>query len=173
MDGDQEPAEGAGAGDGKTKRVAITEKMQAASMMGFFHSLPPGTKATAVPPPPGPKASAQTQSDYHNAQWVAYDSTTPVRVQMVLSEIGEQAAESELSGCSRGALAMARGMVTGSRANSPTSGASIWAPLLSQSAGSSPAAKRPAQNCITLYLVSLDEPLLPATSSLTRNTRNT
>ena len=37
---------------------------------------------------------------------------------------------------------MARGQVTGARANSSTSGAHIWASLLSQSTSSSPAAKR-------------------------------
>ena len=145
MEGDQAPAEGAGVRvrDGKTKRVAITEKTQAGSMMGFFHSLPPGTKAAAAPPPPGPKAAIQTQSDYHNAQRAAYDATTPVLVLVqIVPEIREQAAESELPGRFRGVLAMARGMVTGSRGNSSTSGASIWASLLSQSAGSSPAAKR-------------------------------
>ena len=118
------PPNGAGAGDGKIKRVTITEKTQAGSMMGFFHSLPPGTKATAVPPPPGPKATVLTQSDYHNSPRAAYDITATVLVQMV-PEIGEQAADSELSGRFRGVLTMVRGMVIGSRANASTNGASI------------------------------------------------
>ena len=120
----KEPSVGAGDGDGKSKRAAITEQTQAGS-------LPPGTKATAVLAPPGPKATAKTQPDYHNQQRAAYDATAPVLAQMV-PEIGEQVAEIELSGCFRGALAMARGMVTGSRTNSSTSGASISASLLSQ-----------------------------------------
>ena len=122
----REPAEEAGVGDGKPKRVTITEKTQAGNMRGFFRSLPPGTKAAVAPPPPGPKAAIQAaQSDYQNSPRTAYDATVPVLVQMV-PEIGEQAAESELSGRFRGVLAMARGMVTGSRANSSTSGANIW-----------------------------------------------
>ena len=50
MDGDREPAVGASAGDGKSqpKRVTITANTQADNMMGFFASLPPGTKAAAV-----------------------------------------------------------------------------------------------------------------------------
>ena len=109
--------------------------------MGFFPILPPGSTATAATAPPGPKATAKTQSEYHNQRRAAYDPAAPVLVQMV-PEIGEQAAEVELSGRFRGVLAMARGMVTGSLANSSTSGASTWASLLSQSNTSSPAAKR-------------------------------
>ena len=143
MEDGREPAGESGGGDGQTKRVAITDKTQAGNMEGFFHfhRLPPGTRAPSAPPPPGPKAAAQTQPDYHNTPRVAYDGTIPVLVQMV-PEIATQAADSELSGRFRGILAMARGMVTGARANSPTSGAHIWASLLSQSTGSSPAAKR-------------------------------
>ena len=141
MEDGRESDEEAGVGDGKHKRVAITEKTQAGNMMGF-HSLPPGTKAAAAPPPPpGQKATTQAQSDYQNSPRAAYDATAPALVQMV-PEICEQAAESELSGRFRGVLAITRGMVTGSRANSSTSGASIWASLLSQSASSSSAAKR-------------------------------
>ena len=73
MEGDREPAEGAGVGDGKPKRATITDKTQAGNMRGFFHSLPPGTKAAAAPPPPGPKATTQAQSDYQNAPRAAYD----------------------------------------------------------------------------------------------------
>ena len=142
MEGDQEPAGEAGARDGKPKRVTITDKTQAGNMEGFFHRLPAGTRAPSAPPPPGPTAAAQTQSGYHNAQREAYNRTAPVLVQMV-PEIAEQAADSELSGRFRGVLAMARGMVTGARANSSTSGAHIWAFLLSQSTSSSaPAEKR-------------------------------
>ena len=97
MEDGQEPAEEADVGDGKSERVTITDKTQAGNMKGFFHSLPPGVKAAAAPLPPGPKATAQAQSEYHNAQRTAYDATAPVLVQMV-PEIAEQAAESELSG---------------------------------------------------------------------------
>ena len=143
MDGDREPAGGAGSGDDKlpSKRVTITSSTQAGNMLGFFAGLPTGTTATPVAPPPGPKAAAKTQSEYHNRRREAYDATAPVLVQMV-PEIGEQAADTELTGRFRGVLAMARGMVTGSRANASTSGTSIWASLLSQSNTSSPAAKR-------------------------------
>ena len=143
MDGDREPAGGASSGDDKPqpKRVTITDNTQAGHMLGFFPRLPTGTTAAAVAPPPGPKAAAKTQSEYHNRRREAYDATAPVLVQMV-PEIGEQAADSELTGRFRGVLAMARGMVTGSRANASTSGTSIWASLLSQSNTSSPAAKR-------------------------------
>ena len=97
MEDGREPAEEEGARDGKPKRVTITEKTQAGNMRGFFHSLPPGTKAAAALPPPGPKATTQAQSDYQNSPREAYDATAPVLVQMV-PEIAEQAAESELSG---------------------------------------------------------------------------
>ena len=141
MEDGREPAGESGAGDGKSKRAAITDKTQAGNMEGYFHRLPPGTRAPPAPPPPGPKASAQTQPDYHNTPCVAYDGTISVLVQVV-PEIATKAADSELSGRFRGILAMARGMVTGAWANASTSGAHIWASLLSQSTGSSPAAKR-------------------------------
>ena len=140
MEDGREPAGESGAGDGQPKRGADTDKTQAGNIEGFFLKLPPGTKAPSAPPPPGPKAAAQTQSDYHNTPRGAYDGTTPVLVQMV-PEIATQAADSELSGRFRGVLTMARGMVTGARANSSTSGAHIWASLLGQSTGSSPVAK--------------------------------
>ena len=115
---------GTGDGDAKSKRAAITDQTQAGNMMVFFRALPTGTKAAAVMAPPGPKATAKAQSEYHNQQRAAYDDTAPALVQMV-PEIGEQAAEAELNGRFRGVLAMARGMVTGSRANSSTSAASV------------------------------------------------
>ena len=66
---------------------------------------------------------------YHNSPQEAYNGATPVLVKMV-PEIATQAADaSELSGRFRGVLAMARGMLTGARANSSTSGAHIWASL--------------------------------------------
>ena len=46
----QEPAEEADVGDGKSERVAITDKTQAGNTKGFFHSLPPGVKAAAARP---------------------------------------------------------------------------------------------------------------------------
>ena len=143
MEGDREPAGGTGSGDGKPppKRVTITGSTQAGNMLGYFAGLPKGAAATPVAPPPGPKAAAKTQSEYHNRRREAYDATAPVLLQMV-PEIGEQAADAELTVRFRGVLAMARGMVTGSRANATTSGTSIWASLLSQSNTSSPAAKR-------------------------------
>ena len=141
MEDGKEPVVGTGEGDAKSKRAAITDQTQAGNMIGFFSALPTGTKAAAVMAPPGPKATAKTQSEYHNQQRAAYDDTAPVLVQMV-PKIGEQAAEAELNGRFRGVLAMGRGMVTGSRANSSTSGANIWASLLSQGNTSSLAAKR-------------------------------
>ena len=143
MESDREPAGGTGSGDDKPppKRVTITGSTQAGNMLGYFAGLPKGAAATPVAPPPGPKAAAKTQSEYHNRRREAYDATAPVLLQMV-PEIGEQAADAELTVRFRGVLAMARGMVTGSRANATTSGTSIWASLLSQSNTSSPAAKR-------------------------------
>ena len=111
MEDGKEPVVGKGDGDGKSKRVAITDQTQAGSMMGLFTTLPPGTKPAAVMAPPGPKATAQAQSEYHNQQRAAYDSTTPVLVQIV-PEICEQAAEAELNGRFRGVLAMASGIST-------------------------------------------------------------
>ena len=79
MDGDREPAGGASSGDDKSqpKRVTITDNTQAGHMLGFFPRLPTGTKAVAVAPPPGPKAAAKAQSEYHNRRREAYDATAP------------------------------------------------------------------------------------------------
>ena len=141
MEDDREATGEPGAGGGKPKRVPVTSETQAGNMRGFFPPLPLGERAPSALPPPGPKASQRTQSLYRNAPRTVYDPTTPVLVQMV-PEISEQAANAELSGRFRGALGMARGMVTGSRPNSSTSGSSIWTSLLGQSSGASPAAKR-------------------------------
>ena len=45
---------------------------------GFLPQATTGHKGTvSAPPPPGPKAAAQTQSDCHNAPRAAYDGTRP------------------------------------------------------------------------------------------------
>ena len=137
MEDAREPAGEPGAGGGSSKRGAITDKTQAAHMEGFFLKLPPDTKAPSAPPPPGPKAATQTQPTFRNGPRDAYDGTTPGA-----SANGTRNRNTSSRQRLTGVLAMPRGQVTGARANAPTSGAHIWASLLSQSAGQSPSAKR-------------------------------
>ena len=83
MEAGKEPGVGPGDDDDKSKRTTITGQTQAGNMKGFFPPLPMGTTAAAVVAPPGPKATAKTQSEYDNHRRAAYADKTPVLVQMV------------------------------------------------------------------------------------------
>ena len=98
--------------------------------------LQPRTEAT----PPSPAAPAKAteaitegwvldqQQQYVNTERPAYDGTTPI-IEQMLPEIAN-ADENTKNTSMRDALAIARGYVTGVRANGSTTGAALWAELL-------------------------------------------
>ena len=98
--------------------------------------LRPRAETTQPPPAAPPKAAETTaegwvlaqQQQYINTERPAYDGVAPI-IEQMLPEIA-QADENTKNTSIRDALAVARGYVTGVRANGTTTGSALWAELL-------------------------------------------
>jgi hypothetical protein len=121
------PPQGKGGGQTGEARDAAN------SLLKF---LRPRTEATPPSPAAPPKATETIaggwvlaqQQQYINMERPGYDGVTPI-IEQMLPEIA-QADENTKNTSMRGALAFARGYVTGVRANGNTTGSALWAELL-------------------------------------------
>jgi len=121
------PPQGKGGGQTGEARDAAN------SLLKF---LRPRTEVTPPSPAAPPKATETIaggwvlaqQQQYINMERPGYDGVTPI-IEQMLPEIA-QADENTKNTSMRDALAVARGYVTGVRANGNTTGSALWAELL-------------------------------------------
>ena len=115
------------------ERQARAEGEAANSLLNFFRQRPGAAPPPlAAPPQLTERVDDGRQHTSHqphiNTERPAYDSETPI-IEQMLPEIA-RANESAKNTSMRDALAIARGYVTGVRANGTTTGATLWAELL-------------------------------------------